>query len=52
MATNLIKDSVDVMTTREIFKGNCLTEAFFLLFNLLHDLRAVTIILLGFRKIS
>jgi hypothetical protein len=52
VATNLVKDSVDVMTTREGFKGNHLTEAFFLLFNLLHDLRAVTIILLEFSKIS
>jgi hypothetical protein len=43
MATYLLNDSVDVMTTREIFKGNCLTEAFFLPNNILPDFRAVII---------
>lgn len=41
-----------MMTTKEIFKGNYLTEAFFLLFYILHDFRAVIIKLLSLKKVS
>jgi len=41
MATKLINDSVDVMTTRELFKGYLLTERIFLLFYILLDFVAV-----------
>ena len=41
-----------MMTIKEIFKGNYFTEAFFLLFSILHDFRAVIIKLLGFNKVT
>lgn len=46
MATKLINDNVDVMTTRELFKGYLLTEGVFLLFNTLLVFRAVILRLL------